>query len=294
MLPGEAVGGVDVEELVVADAAKRGDEDAREAASSSSPRRSTPDAAPSSPAGRSIPRAVTAAAARLSCSPERACVDSPPPQHRRPDAGSSDLWGEDDSNRGFVGRGREGREDSWREDERDLRGREESRFVGRRCAPDSQGDDMRQAAGDGDQGLVRRVVAAGLDSDGVRAARRRRRLEHRRHGRKTPREDDVAASKVRPGTDDGASSDTSSADAGRRILLPPCLSHGAVSVIGRRRELEDAVAKPLPLSPPTAGPRCGRRGGFAGAHGGSRVAEACRDRMHEGGPGGQLRQGVRG
>lgn len=83
-----------VEELGVAEAAKRGDEDAREAASSSSPRRSAPDATPSSPAGRSIPCAVTAAVARLACSPERACVDSPPPQHRRPDAESSDA-GED-------------------------------------------------------------------------------------------------------------------------------------------------------------------------------------------------------
>ncbi|KAK1698635.1 hypothetical protein QYE76_015332 [Lolium multiflorum] len=148
---------------------------------------------------------------------------------------------------------------------------------------------MRQAAGDGDQGLVRRVVAAGQDTDGVRAARRRRRLEHRRHGRKTPREDDVvAASKVRPGTDDGASSDSSSAEAGRGILLPPCLSHGAVSVIGRRREMEDAVAikRTFLSSPPTAeavdGCGAGDEDFFAvyDGHGGARVAEACRDRMH--------------
>jgi protein phosphatase 2C len=146
---------------------------------------------------------------------------------------------------------------------------------------------MRQAAGDGDQGLVRRLVAAGHDSDGVRAARRRRRLEHRRHGRKTPREDDVAASKLRPGTDDGASSDSSSADAGRAILLPPCLSHGAVSVIGRRRELEDAVAvkRTFLSSPPTAEAvdGCGGDEDFFAVydgHGGARVAEACRDRMH--------------
>jgi hypothetical protein len=65
-----------VEELMVANAAKRGDEDTREAASSSSPRRPPPDAAPSSPVGRSMPRAVTAVAARMACSPERACVDS--------------------------------------------------------------------------------------------------------------------------------------------------------------------------------------------------------------------------
>ncbi|XP_051210478.1 protein phosphatase 2C 51 [Lolium perenne] len=148
---------------------------------------------------------------------------------------------------------------------------------------------MRQAAGDDDQGLARRVVAAGHESDGVRAARRRRRLEHRRHGRKTPREvDDLAASKVRPGTgDDGASSDTSSAEAGRGILLPPCLSHGAVSVIGRRREMEDAVAvkRTFLSSPPTAEAvdGCGGDEDFFAVydgHGGARVAEACRDRMH--------------
>ncbi|CAL9116272.1 unnamed protein product [Musa textilis] len=60
----------------------------------------------------------------------------------------------------------------------------------------------------------------------------------------------------------------------------PCLSHGAVSLIGRRRVMEDAVA----VAPGFAG------GGGAAAvydffgvydgHGGTRVAQACRERLH--------------
>jgi protein phosphatase 2C len=145
---------------------------------------------------------------------------------------------------------------------------------------------MRQAAGHGEEGLVRKVVAAGCDDDGVRAARRRRRLELRRHGRKTSGEDE-AVKKIRPKTDDGASSD-SSADAARGILLhPTCLSHGAVSVIGRRREMEDAVAVARTFLSPASGAAvadgCGDDEDFFAVydgHGGSRVAEACRDRMH--------------
>ncbi|KAG6473011.1 protein phosphatase 2C 51-like [Zingiber officinale] len=59
----------------------------------------------------------------------------------------------------------------------------------------------------------------------------------------------------------------------------PCLSHGAVSMIGRRREMEDAVA----VVPGFAG-----RGGLSGydffgvydGHGGARVAQLCQERMH--------------
>ena len=107
---------------------------------------------------------------------------------------------------------------------------------------------MRQAVCDGgDDGLVRKVVPAAGDDDGggaVRAARLRRRLDLRRHGRRASAQQDEAAKKSTPpgtGTDDGAISD-SSADTGHGICLPACLSHGAVSVIGRRREMEDAVA----------------------------------------------------
>ncbi|RWV93402.1 hypothetical protein GW17_00044140 [Ensete ventricosum] len=59
----------------------------------------------------------------------------------------------------------------------------------------------------------------------------------------------------------------------------PCLSHGAVSLIGRRRVMEDAVA----VAPGFAG-----GGGVAvfdffgvyDGHGGARVAQACRERLH--------------
>ncbi|MQL83784.1 hypothetical protein Taro_016260 [Colocasia esculenta] len=60
---------------------------------------------------------------------------------------------------------------------------------------------------------------------------------------------------------------------------PPCVSHGSVSVIGRRREMEDAVA----VAPGFAAPAGGRPYDFFGVydgHGGARVAEACRERLH--------------
>ncbi|KAJ4787652.1 Protein phosphatase 2C family protein [Rhynchospora pubera] len=61
----------------------------------------------------------------------------------------------------------------------------------------------------------------------------------------------------------------------------PCLGHGAVSVIGRRREMEDAVA----VVPGFSGEVSGGFGaydfyGVYDGHGGARVANTCRDRMH--------------
>ncbi|KAI5020456.1 hypothetical protein ZWY2020_045344 [Hordeum vulgare] len=133
------------------------------------------------------------------------------------------------------------------------------------------------AAGDaGEEGLPRKVVLAAGDADG--AARRRRRLEIRRHGRKVASGEDEPARKAT----DGSESE-SSADVG---WLPACLSHGAVSVIGRRREMEDAVAVERTfLAPPCGGGDEGSGGEedfFAvyDGHGGARVAEACRERMH--------------
>ena len=55
--------------------------------------------------------------------------------------------------------------------------------------------------------------------------------------------------------------------------------HGASSVAGRRREMEDAVSVREAFAAGGAG-RCDFYGVFDG-HGCSHVAEACRDRMHE-------------
>ncbi|KAM3300342.1 hypothetical protein ACQJBY_041390 [Aegilops geniculata] len=142
---------------------------------------------------------------------------------------------------------------------------------------------MRQAVGAGEEGLSRKVVVAAGDADGATAARRRRRLELRRHGRKVASGEDEPAKKAT----DGSESE-SSADVGRGIWLPACLSHGAVSVIGRRREMEDAVAVERTFLASSSSPEGGDEGGggeedfFAvyDGHGGARVAEACRERMH--------------
>ncbi|VAH23171.1 unnamed protein product [Triticum turgidum subsp. durum] len=144
---------------------------------------------------------------------------------------------------------------------------------------------MRQAVGAGEEGLSRKVVVAAGEADGATAARRRRRLELRRHGRKVASGEDEPARMAA----DGSESE-SSADVGRGIWLPACLSHGAVSVIGRRREMEDAVAVERTFLASSSPDACvgGDEGGrgeedfFAvyDGHGGARVAEACRERMH--------------
>jgi protein phosphatase 2C len=127
---------------------------------------------------------------------------------------------------------------------------------------------------------------------------RRRRLELRRLGRTAPvgAEGEVAM-RVRPVS--GTSADTSRESAkvapepheGASAVAgwPKPVSHGAVSVIGRRREMEDAVAVAVPFLVAAAGEE-GDGGGEKEAemeffavydgHGGSRVADACRERLH--------------
>ncbi|KAK9274449.1 hypothetical protein L1049_021696 [Liquidambar formosana] len=58
-----------------------------------------------------------------------------------------------------------------------------------------------------------------------------------------------------------------------------CLSHGSISVIGRRRAMEDAVT----VEPEVLAGELGSYDFFAvyDGHGGSRVAYACRDRLHQ-------------
>ncbi|CAL4962299.1 unnamed protein product [Urochloa decumbens] len=72
-------------------------------------------------------------------------------------------------------------------------------------------------------------------------------------------------------------------------VWPKSLSHGAQSVIGRRRSMEDAVAvaAPLPVATGEVEMEEGGGGGWVpeffavyDGHGGAWVAEACRDRMH--------------
>jgi len=138
------------------------------------------------------------------------------------------------------------------------------------------------------------VVGGDGDVDGkgagvaASARRRRRRLELRRLGRTAAAaEDGLSAKKVRPGSE--RSSSDSSVEADHGAGWPACLSHGAVSVIGRRREMEDAFSVALSF---LASPDAGAKGGGGGSdgeedffavydgHGGARVAEACRERLH--------------
>nr|CDM82120.1 unnamed protein product [Triticum aestivum] len=121
----------------------------------------------------------------------------------------------------------------------------------------------------------------------VARSARRRRLELRRLGRTaSAAAEDEGAKRVRPALDNSSDSSDSAKVAPKPPLVASrcsaCVSHGAVSVIGRRREMEDAVAVAAPFLAETAAYGAGEEGFFAvyDGHGGSRVAEACRLRMH--------------
>ncbi|EEC71208.1 hypothetical protein OsI_03122 [Oryza sativa Indica Group] len=146
---------------------------------------------------------------------------------------------------------------------------------------------------------VREVLAGDRKVGTVSRSARRRRLELRRLGRTASAvAEDDAAKRVRPASDSSSDSSESAKVAPEPTAevarWPACVSHGAVSVIGRRREMEDAifVAAPfLAASKEAAVEGSGvaeeegkeeDEGFFAvyDGHGGSRVAEACRERMH--------------
>jgi protein phosphatase 2C len=141
---------------------------------------------------------------------------------------------------------------------------------------------------------VREILAVAGEKKLMTVARsaRRRRLELRRLGRtaSAAAEDEGAKRvRVRAAPTEGSSEEELSDSA--RVAPEPgtgvttgcaaCVSHGAVSVIGCRREMEDAVS----VAPPFLAEKAasdGEEGFFAvyDGHGGSRVAEACRERMH--------------
>ncbi|GAB2223548.1 hypothetical protein Droror1_Dr00017689 [Drosera rotundifolia] len=57
-----------------------------------------------------------------------------------------------------------------------------------------------------------------------------------------------------------------------------CISHGSSSIVGRRREMEDAIT--VAAAAVSIGSRRFDFFGVYDGHGGARVAEACRERMH--------------
>ncbi|XP_073315992.1 protein phosphatase 2C 51-like [Primulina huaijiensis] len=68
-------------------------------------------------------------------------------------------------------------------------------------------------------------------------------------------------------------------DLGGESTLSTCRTHGSVSVIGRRRAMEDAVAVELGFLT-----KCGKIYDFFGVydgHGGFRVAQSCRETLHK-------------
>uniref|UniRef100_A0ACD5VJ98 Uncharacterized protein n=1 Tax=Avena sativa TaxID=4498 RepID=A0ACD5VJ98_AVESA len=146
---------------------------------------------------------------------------------------------------------------------------------------------------------VRDLLAGEKKLMTVARTARRRRLELRRLGRTaSAAAEDEAAKRVRAAPDSSSDSCDSSARVApeNAVVLarcPTCVSYGAVSVIGRRREMEDAVA----VAPCFLAEKAVVEGGSGGdaehgdgeeegffavydGHGGSRVAEACRERMH--------------
>ncbi|XBI64852.1 hypothetical protein VPH35_044865 [Triticum aestivum] len=138
---------------------------------------------------------------------------------------------------------------------------------------------------------ARELLAADRKLMTVARSARRRRLELRRLGRTaSAAAEDEGAKRVRPAPDSSSDSSDSAKVVPVASRCSACVSHGAVSVIGRRREMEDAVAVAAPFLAETAGVEgsgdveygAGDEGFFAvyDGHGGSRVAEACRLRMH--------------
>ncbi|OEL13923.1 putative protein phosphatase 2C 51 [Dichanthelium oligosanthes] len=155
---------------------------------------------------------------------------------------------------------------------------------------------MRETSATRDEGPVCKAVAGGdgdVDGKGAggvaaSARRRRRRLELRRLGRTAAAAADqgVSVKKARSGSE-RSSSDSSVEAADHAAGWPACLSHGAVSVIGRRREMEDAFSVALSFLDSAdakggGGVSDGEEDFFAvyDGHGGARVAQACRERLH--------------
>ncbi|TKW32692.1 hypothetical protein SEVIR_2G184100v4 [Setaria viridis] len=132
------------------------------------------------------------------------------------------------------------------------------------------------------------AVAAAVAGPEAEARARARAERRRRAGEAGRWKHAAAAAAVAPGSAEAvAATRKRRVDAGELLVAR---KHGAASVAGRRREMEDAVSVREAFVAPSAAVdegrpavgsgRCDFYGVFDG-HGCSHVAEACRDRMHD-------------
>ncbi|KAG2634469.1 probable protein phosphatase 2C 68 [Panicum virgatum] len=130
---------------------------------------------------------------------------------------------------------------------------------------------MAQVCCDSAAAAAAAVVVVGPEAE----ARARARAERRRRAGEAGRWKHAPAAAAAAGTAEAATRKRR-VEAGELLVAR---KHGAASVAGRRREMEDAVSVREAFAAGGAG-RCDFYGVFDG-HGCSHVAEACRDRMHE-------------
>ncbi|KAL9250785.1 putative protein phosphatase 2C 8 [Drosera capensis] len=104
---------------------------------------------------------------------------------------------------------------------------------------------------------------------------RRRRLEIHNLKSSSSNTDAVSKSRRRSNHDDNSPSPPPANSESASIT---CVSHGSSSIVGRRREMEDAVT--VAEAAVSIGWRRLDFFGVYDGHGGARVAEACRERMH--------------
>ncbi|KAK0595813.1 hypothetical protein LWI29_010226 [Acer saccharum] len=131
--------------------------------------------------------------------------------------------------------------------------------------------------------LLRRMKCTFQDNDD-RSCFNKRYSDKRDGGDDHHEEEEEEAEEILTELSMSSSSSSSSSEngvilSGRERERVTCVSHGSVSVIGRRREMEDAVRAESGFMVDRDGEKFDFFGVYDG-HGGSRVAQACKERLH--------------